>query len=152
MKRSIFAVLLLTAAVWAGPREEIARAYFRSSQAMSLKFVDGVHSLRGRNYELIDPESVKVTESIERSRLESFLARALEVEETSVIKKFELSGETAHCLVHYHTRLRLVDEKLRKPYDLILDTDCQDLWKRERTGWKIQQNRVLRQDARKVPL
>lgn len=134
---------------WAGPREEIARAYLRSNKAMALKFVDGVQSLRGRNFILEDPESVKVTESIERSRLEMVLVRALKVEETSKIIEFSGNSYSAKCLVHYVTRFQMVDEVKKTPYDLTLVTDCRDEWVKQDNGWKIRLTRVLRQDAKR---
>ena len=82
--------------------------------------------------------------------MQTLLSRALQVEETSQIKKFDLQGEVARCRVHFHTRLRLVDEKTRQPYDLVIETDCQDDWTREREGWKMQKNRVLTQDWKRV--
>lgn len=141
--------LLFASTVWAGPREEITQAYLRSNKAMALKFVDGVQSLRGRNFILEDPENVKVTEAIERSRLEMVLIRALKVEETSKILRFSGNSYSAKCLVQYTTRFTMVDEIKKKPYELVLSTDCDDDWVKQDNGWKIRLTRVLRQDARR---
>ena len=142
-------IFLSCSASWAGPREDIARAYLRSNKAMALKFVDGVQSLRGRNFVLEDPENVKVSEAIERSRLEMVLMRALKVEETSKIVKFSGNSASARCLVQYITRFEMVDEVKKKPYTLTLSTDCQDEWIKQDDGWKIRLTRVLRQDAKR---
>lgn len=133
----------------ADPRAEIERAYLRSNKAMALKFVDGVQSLRGRNFILEDPENVKVTEGIERSRLEMVLVRALKVSETSKISQFTGNAYSARCLVHYTTQFTMVDEVKKKPYELTLETDCQDEWVKQDDGWKIRLTRVLRQDAKR---
>jgi len=135
---------------WAGPREDITKAYQRSSKAMSLKFVDGVHSLRARAFKLSDQDSVNISEPIERVRLEQLLARALKVEETSNIVKFTSSGSTARCQTHFLTRLTMVDELSRKQYQLILDTDCEDDWVLQSDGWKVKNSRVLRQEAKRI--
>lgn len=150
MMKPLFLVVLSLTPCWAGPREDIARAYLRSSKAMGLKFVDGVQSLRGRNFVLEDPESVKVTEAIERSRLETILLRSLKVEESSKILKFSGNNYSARCLVHYTTQFTMVDEVKKKPYELILNTDCEDDWVKQDDGWKVRLTRVLRQEARRV--
>ncbi|MBN9414655.1 hypothetical protein ABS71_16600 [bacterium SCN 62-11] len=151
LKPLLLATLTLTPC-WAGPREEIAQAYLRSNKAMALKFVDGVQSLRGRNFVLQDPENVKVSEAIERSRLEMILARSLKVEETSKITKFEGNAYSARCLVHYVTQFTMVDEIKKKPYELILNTDCEDDWVKQDDGWKIRQTRVVDQSAKRSGL
>ena len=146
----ILTTTLLGLPAWAGPREDIAKAYQRSSKAMSLKFVDGVHSLRAREFKLSDPDSVNVSEQIERVRLEQVLSRALKVEETSNIVSFSSSGSTARCRAHFVTRLTMVDELSRKQYQLILDTDCEDDWVLQSDGWKVKNSRVLRQEAKRI--
>jgi len=142
-------MLLCPGLAFADPRAEIERAYLRSNKAMALKFVDGVQSLRGRNFILEDPENVKVTEGIERSRLEMVLMRALKVSETSKIKQFNGNAYSARCLVHYTTQFTMVDEVKKTPYELTLETDCQDEWVKQDDGWKIRLTRVLRQDAKR---
>lgn len=149
---AILLISLGTSPCWAGPREEVAQAYLRSNKAMALKFVDGVQSLRGRNFTLEDPENVKVSEMIERSRLEMVLARALKVEETSQITQFSGNAYSARCLVHYTTKFTMVDEIKKKAYELVLQTDCQDEWVKQDDGWKIRLTRVLRQDAKRSGL
>lgn len=148
LKPLLLALLCLTPC-WAGPREEITLAYTRSNKAMALKFVDGVQSLRGRNFVLEDPESTKVSDAIERSRLEMILQRSLKVEETSKILKFSGNGYSARCLVHYTTRFTMVDDVKKKPFDLVLDTECEDDWVKQDDGWKIRLTRVVRQDAKR---
>ena len=149
---AIFLLSLGFSPCWAGPREEIAHAYLRSNKAMALKFVDGVHSLRGRNFILEDPENVKVSEAIERSRLEMLLVRALKVGETSKIVQFSGNAYSARCLVHYTTNLTMVDEVKKTPYMLTIETDCQDDWVKQDDGWKIRLTRTLRQDAKRSDL
>lgn len=152
MHKHFFLITLCLTPCWADPRADIERAYMRSNKAMALKFVDGVQSLRGRNFLLQDPENVKVSEPIERSRLEMVLARALKVEETSKILKFSGNAYSARCLVHYTTRFKMVDEIKKKPYDLTLDTDCEDNWVKQEDGWKIRVTRVLNQEAKRSGL
>ena len=119
---------------------------------MALKFVDGVLSLRGRGFVLEDPENVKVTESIERSRLEMVLVRALKVSETSKIVQFQGNAYSARCRVHYNTQFTMVDEVNQTPYELTLSTDCQDDWVKQEDGWKIRLTRVLSQNAKRSKL
>lgn len=149
MRKSALLVLLSLTPCWADPREEITQVYFRSNRAMALKFIDGVQAIRGRNFLLEDPENVKVSEPIERSRLEMILARSLKVEETSKIVRFSGNAYSARCLVQYTTQFTMVDDLKKKPYDLMLFTECEDDWVKQDDGWKIRVTRVLRQDAKR---
>ena len=149
MTKPTLLVFLSLSACWADPRADIEHAYLRSNKAMALKFVDGVQSLRGRNFVLEDPENVKVSEAIERSRLEMILTRCLKVEETSRIVKFSGNAYSAHCLVHYVTQFTMVDEAQKKPYQLTLTTDCEDDWVKQDDGWKIRRTRVTLQNSKR---
>ncbi len=125
----------------------IEQAYQRSSRAMALKFVDGVHSIRDRNFELRDPDGTLVPLPVERARLEQLLLPALRIEESHRVVQSTATASQVDCRVRFTTRIRLLDPAKKKPFDLKMDTECQDRWVLRGSQWKLLRSQVLLQES-----
>lgn len=98
---------LLTGIAPADPRQEIEKAYSRLSHAWSLKFVDGIWSVRSPNFRLIDAEGVFVSEGLELRRVESLLATCLKItDKIQILEYRRLSKEAVVCQARYLAQAR----------------------------------------------
>lgn len=147
MRMLALLLLMLISSAQAEIHPSIRKAYQRSSRAMSLKFVDGVHSIRDRNFELRDPDGTLVPLTVERARLEQLLLPALSVDESHRVLSSSSSADRVDCRVRFTTRVRLLDTLKRKPFDLKMDTECQDLWVLRGQEWKLLKSQVLLQES-----
>jgi hypothetical protein len=139
----------LCAAQTGSPRQQIERAYLRSSKAMALKFADGVASVRAPEYVLVDTDGVRSDLQLERSRLEQLFASCTLLVEDVTIEEFSASARgRVRCKVRYLTRLDTIAGKDIRP--LLLDTDCIDEWVSTPDGWLLARTRVLRQELKSV--
>ena len=92
MRTTLLLLILSSAHAMGEVYKPIEQAYQRSSRAMALKFVDGVHSIRDRNFELRDPDGTLVALPVERARLEQLLLPALRIEESHRVVQSTASG------------------------------------------------------------
>lgn len=142
----IFLLVLATSAFSEGPAA-IEQAYGRSGKAMALKFIDGVHSIRDRQFELFDSDGLRVPMAVERAQLQNFLRMALKVEESHQTVDWTPTGLGGRCKVHYKTRATFLDRLTKKRYQWALETDCLDEWVLRGQKWKLLRSRILRQET-----
>lgn len=147
MRKALLLTLLLYSSASGELYKPIEQAYQRSSRAMALKFVDGVHSIRDRNFELLDPDGTPVPLPVERARLEQLLLPALRIEESHRVVQSDSSPSQVDCRVRFTTRVRLLDTAKRKPFELKMDTECQDRWVLRGQEWKLLRSQVLLQES-----
>ena len=143
-------LVALVASAGADSRKPIQQAYERSSKAMTLKFIDGVLSIRSPHFRLIDPDGVERDQRYERGLLEQLLVPSLRVQEESKITGFSQQGRKAHCLVHYRTCLVRLDPTTRQEMTLRIETDCDDDWVQIGPDWFLETSRVTHQETQRV--
>ena len=131
--------------VGAGPRHSIEQAYQKSSEAMELKFFEGVRSIRSPDYELYDVDGHKTVPAVEQARLERAFGQSLSVREAFQILDFRPQGKAMVCTVRYQTDFRVLDPVDERPVNLQMVTTCQDRWMLFHQDWRLKRSRITHQ-------
>lgn len=153
MKKHLFIPLLLCASsgLQAGYADEVAHKairaeYERASKAAALKYVDGIFSVRARNYQAFGVNGKVVDPKRERTSLERLVEPAISVTEKSEVVTFKDKDAThITCQVHDVMRIVMPAPQPRPPSELVIDTQCTDEWQKIGNTWKQTTNRVLHQ-------
>lgn len=134
-------------------KRELSAAYVKASRAAQLKYLEGIYSIRGPEFEVIQPDGRKADLALERSQQAHLLSSSLKIREKTVVKSVEMRGpNSARCRVEFLTEFTMLDSASAKPYVLKLDTLCEDDWTKGDKGWLQSRSRVLRQGAKRIEL
>ena len=140
-------ILLCGNAVFADVRAEIAKEYLRSTEATSLKYLDGVYSIRAPKFQLFNAENLDLDLRVERTRWEAVIQPAVQVKEKVDIKSLQqLSPDRVQCDVTYLTKLVVVNQLTGNEDEQILTTGCRDLWVLLKGRWRLLSTHVTQQE------
>lgn len=150
MRLVFLGILLLARLAVAAPQDEIKRAYFRSTNATKMKYLDGVYCIRSPQFQLTSQEGMRLDLKVERTRWEQVLLAAVSVDEKVDILSFrQPQPGRAQCKVRYTTRLVNVDPLTDKEVTQVLVTDCLDEWSSTSRGWLLTSTKVTEQDFKR---
>jgi hypothetical protein len=153
-KFSVVLVLTLTSlspAQTNDARAKIEYGYLRATKAVSLKFFDGIISVRTPDYELLDPEGSPVSLAVERIRMEGMMNPAISVSERYTIESYEQpSASRARCKVQYITTVITPEPGSRRPLTMVMVTRCLDDWLLTEKGWKLARTHVTSQTMQRT--
>ena len=139
--------LIVCFGAFADVESAVKSQYDRCLEATSLKYLDGIYCIRAPGFRLFNPDGLLLDLSVERNRMEQFLAPAISVKETYAIQSFQvLSEERVRCVVLYTTRAVLPNRLTGKLDEFLMRTKCVDDWLRTKKGWLLSQTRVIEQD------
>lgn len=139
----------LAAAQTVTARKAIQASYDKTCEAAGLKFIDGVWSVRTRDFKAFDPAGNSVNLDFERDRYQRLLAPALSVKKTAKILSFEqLDDSNVSCSVQ---EVYVVEYTAPgKPVKVVWESRSQDRWLKTKRGWRISESRVTHQVERVV--
>ncbi len=146
-----FVFLALTAIAMAHPswgsEKAIQEAYGKASEAVGLKFVAGLLSIRDLGFEAYNAQGQRIDTSLEPTRYELMFKSALSVQLKTQVLKFERLGPDRYrCAVQHDLIMTKVDPKGGKPIKVVLQTRSQDDWVRRPRGWRQSVIRTQQQD------
>ena len=126
--------------------KSVRAAYERAIQAAELKYIDGILSVRAKNFQAFGVNGRAVDSKRERVSLERLLGPALSIREKSDIVSFKEKDPThVVCQVHDVIRVVMPAPQPRPPAELVIDTQCTDEWQKIGNTWKQISNRIQRQ-------
>lgn len=145
------ALTVASAAQGNDARAKIEYGYLRATKAVSLKFFDGMISIRTPDYELLDPEGSRVSLAVERVRMEGLMSPAISITERYAIQAFEQqSPSRAKCGVQYITTVITPEPGSRRPLTMVMVTRCLDDWRLTPKGWKLARSHVTSQTMQRT--
>lgn len=151
----ISGLVLLSLLVMAGPagaddaRSAIEAAYSKSYKAASLRHLEGILSVRARDFVAYDLEGKPIEPRKELAMLYTMVSSALKLEESGEILEFkQLSPKKVECKVLDRLLFTGRESKTGKARTLLFTTRSSDVWVLGEQGWKQSSSRVLEQDVR----
>lgn len=151
MNKAVLASALCLLAGFCAGAEPVAtslgRVYTRSSRAARLKYLDGLLAHRAPGFQLFGPSGLSQDLTLEKERFQFLFGRATRVRlHTSVLQVEEKPSETL-AVVHQTFTVEQVDDRSRRAYTVVLETDAVDSWRRSRGAWRLHTTYVKKQTS-----
>jgi hypothetical protein len=139
---SVISSLTLLVSPALASEKAIEEAYRKASEAVRLKFVPGMLSIRDLGFEAYNAQGQKIDVSLEPTRYELMFKSALSVQlSTRVLKCEKLAPDRFRCTVQHDLTMTKADPKGGQPVRVLLQTRSVDDWVQRPRGWR---QRVIR--------
>ncbi len=152
MKAPGFSVVLFMMFLWPPPalsqdaRQAVQAAYDKTCEAASLKFIDGIRSIRTPRFEAYNPDGKLVDLVWERNRYDRLLSTSLSVSKSAKILSFtQLDSNHATCKVREVYTMKRLNPLTGKQVPVVFESISDDEWVLTKRGWKLQRSRVRKQ-------
>jgi hypothetical protein len=126
-------------------QSQLEKAYQKAVLAASYKYVDGMLSLRGPNFQLFTPTGSTIDLTSENQRFYQLFQKATRIRLTTKMLTIRPKSPDYICSVVHKLELEGVNLKARKLTTMIIDTTAQDLWSEYPQGWRMRASQVTRQ-------
>jgi len=133
-------------------RVAIEKQYLKATEATKLRYYDGCVSMRHASYAAFGPDGVRARLDLDEQRLKNILATAIHIDEKMQVLSFEkLSDSKVRCEIQDTLQFVSATAAIKDAQQVVLDTRCQDTWIRTRSGWRLLETKILKQDAISKP-